>query len=415
MRLQDGDRLVLEYGGRAGCAQAHLDDFANELWVLGFTPLTIIQHTVSVCHFGRWLLSRGLELGGVTQDVLDQFAAHFPHCRCSVHHRHSFPRTLGHVRRFVAYLRGRGVVPLAPVTPPPAPPEALRGFREWMQQHRGATAGTTVRFEKLLLGILPQLGPDPRMYEPARLRSVILDEGRRRGRHYARFLVTALRAWLRFLTAEGRCPAHLDQALPTIVKWHLANLPQHLELDEIERVIASCDARTPVGVRDRAILLLLARLGLRAADITGMRPGDIDWQQGSLRVRGKGRREVCLPLPQDAGEALLEYLRHARPLADIDQVFLCAQAPYRPFATSMVVADVVRFALRRAGITRVRSQGAHLLRHSAATSMLRAGASLEAIATVLRHRSSETTVRYAKVDQALLLAIAQPWPEGAPC
>jgi site-specific recombinase XerD len=284
-----------------------------------------------------------------------------------------------------------------------------------MQQHRGATAGTTVRFEKLLLGILPQLGPDPRMYEPVRLRSVILDEGRRRGRHHARFLVTAMRAWLRFLTAEGRCPAHLDEALPAIVKWHLANMPQHLEPDEIERVIASCDARTRVGVRDRAILLLLARLGLRAADITGMQPADIDWQQGSLRVRGKGRREVCLPLPQDVGEALLQYLSHARPPADIDRVFLCAQAPYRPFATSMAVADVVRFALRRAGITHLRSQGAHLLRHSAATSMLRAGASLEAIATVLRHRSPETTVQYAKVDQALLIAIAQPWPEGAPC
>jgi site-specific recombinase XerD len=112
---------------------------------------------------------------------------------------------------------------------------------------------------------------------------------------------------------------------------------------------------------------------------------------------------------------LLEYLQRARPTADIDRVFLCAQAPYRPFATSMPVADIVRFALRRAGITRLRSQGAHLLRHSAATSMLAAGASLEAIATVLRHRSSETTVQYAKVDQVLLLAIAQPWPEGAPC
>ena len=415
MRLQDGDRLVLEYGGRGGCAQAHLEDFAKELWVSGFTRLTILQHTVSVCHFGRWLLGRGLELGGVTQHVLDQFAAHFPRCRCSVHHRGSFPRTVGHVQRFVTYLRERGVVPVPPVESPPVLPEALRGFREWMQRHRGATASTTLRFEKLLLGILPQLGSDPSTYEPAHLRNVILDEGRRRGRHHARFLVTAMRAWLRFLTAEGRCRPHLDQALPTIIKWHLSEVPAHLEVEEIERVIASCDVQTQHGVRDRAILLLLARLGLRAADIVGMRPGDIDWQQGTLRVCGKGRREVCLPLPQDAGEALLEYLQRARPTADIDRVFLCAQAPYRPFATSMPVADIVRFALRRAGITRLRSQGAHLLRHSAATSMLAAGASLEAIATVLRHRSSETTVQYAKVDQVLLLAIAQPWPEGAPC
>jgi site-specific recombinase XerD len=284
-----------------------------------------------------------------------------------------------------------------------------------MRHHRGAAPGTIVRFETLLVGVLPQLGPDPIAYDPSMLRNVVLEEGRCRGRHHARLLVAAMRAWLRFLTAEGRCPAHLDQALPTIVKWHLAQLPEHLDLDEIERVIGSCDLTTPLGVRDRAILLLLARLGLRAADITGMRPGDIDWERGTLRVRGKGRREVCLPLPQDAGEALIEYLRRARPLADLDRVFLCAQAPYRPFATSMSIADIVRRALRRAGITRLRSHGAHLLRHSAATAMLGAGASLETIATVLRHRSSETTVQYAKVDQTLLLSIAQPWPDGGSC
>jgi integrase/recombinase XerD len=415
MELRDGDRLVLEYGGRGGCAQAHLDDFAKELWASGFTRLSIIQHTVSVCHFGRWLLGRELQLDAVTPHVLDQFTAHFPRCRCSVHHRHSFPRTLGHVRRFMAYLQRCGIALIPPV-PPPAPlPEALRGFREWMQQHRGATVKTTERFERLLLGILPQLGTDPHTYTPDRLRTVLLEEGRRRGRHHARFLVTAIRAWLRFLTAEGRCRLHLDQALPTIIKWHLSEVPEHLEVDEIERVIDSCDLQSPHGVRDRAILLLLARLGLRAADIVGMRPGDIDWERGTLCVRGKGRREVCLPLPQDAGEALLDYLRRARQPVDIDRVFLCVTAPYRPFASSAAIADIVRFALRRAGITRLRSQGAHVLRHSAATAMLSAGASLEVIATVLRHRSSETTVQYAKVDRALLQAIAQPWPDGASC
>lgn len=415
MQLHDGDQVLLEYGGRAGCAQAQLDDFARDLRAAGFTPKSIHQHIVSVCHFGRWLSSNGSSLGGVDERTLDGFRGHFPRCQCSVHHRHGFRSTATHVDRFIVFLQEHGIVPTKPPVPSALPPEALRGFREWMLHHRGATPGTVLRFEKLLVGVLPQLGPDPIAYDSRSLRSVILEEGRRRGRHHARFLVTAMRAWLRFLMAEGRCPAHLDKALPTIVKWHLAQLPEHLELDEIERVIGSCDLTTPLGVRDRAILLLLARLGLRAADITGMRPGDIDWERGTLRVRGKGRREVCLPLPQDAGEALLEYLRHARPSANIDRVFLCAQAPYRPFATSMPVADVVRFALRRAGITRLRSRGAHLLRHSAATAMLGAGASLETIATVLRHRSPETTAQYAKVDQALLLSIAQPWPDGAPC
>jgi integrase/recombinase XerD len=415
MQVHDGDRVLLEYGGRAGCAQAQLSDLARNLRAAGFRPKSIHQHIVSVCHFGRWLSRAGSSLGDVDEHTFDRCKAHFPLCRCSVHHRHGFRTTATHVRRFIVFLQERSIVqPMPPVASVPLP-EALRGFREWMLHHRGATPGTTLRFEKLLVGVLPQLGPDPIAYNPRSLRSVILEEGRRRGRHHARFLVTAMRAWLRFLTAEGRCPAHLDQALPTIMKWHLEQVPEHLELDEIERVIGSCDLRTPVGVRDRAILLLLVRLGLRAADITGMRLGDIDWERGSLRVRGKGRREVCLPLPQDAGEAVLAYLRHSRPPAAVVRVFLCAQAPHRPFATSMSVADIVRFALRRAGITRLRSHGAHLLRHSAATAMLGAGASLEAIAMVLRHRSPETNIQYAKVDQALLLSIAQPWPDGASC
>jgi site-specific recombinase XerD len=284
-----------------------------------------------------------------------------------------------------------------------------------MTRHRGVTSRTIERYEDLVGKMLPALGDDPGSYDASLVRRVLLDVIRGRSHAYAKGFVTALRAFLRFPAAEGRCQACLVEAVPTIHDWKLSALPRYLEADDVERVIASCNLEKPHGVRNRAVLLLLARLGLRAGDIVGMRLDDLDWEAGTVRVRGKGRKEVCLPLPQDTGEALIEYLVHVRPTADTDRVFLCANAPVRPFATSAAVSDLVRVALGQAGITDPPTKGAHLLRHSAATTMLRSGASLDAIATVLRHESSDTTAYYAKVDIDLLLQVTQPWPEGAPC
>ena len=180
-------------------------------------------------------------------------------------------------------------------------------------------------------------------------------------------------------------------------------------------MIASCDLSRPQGVRDRAVLLLLARLGLRAGDVVALGIDDFDWACGTVRVRGKGKKEVRLPLPQDAGDAVLEYLRSARPRFDHERLFLCVNAPVRPFATSSLVAAIVRCAIERAGLPDPPSKGAHLLRHSAATTLLRSGASLDTVAAILRHESSDMTAHYAKVDLALLESVAQPWPEGGSC
>jgi integrase/recombinase XerD len=228
-------------------------------------------------------------------------------------------------------------------------------------------------------------------------------------------MTTALRGYLRFLAAAGLCRPGLDKAVPVVPQWRLSSLPRYLPGGDVERLIASCDLTKSHGIRDRAILLLLARLGLRAGDILTMRLDDIAWDDGTLRVSGKGRREIRLPLPQDAGDALLEYLSRARPRVDDDRIFLRSSAPYQPFSGSSVVSGIVRLALVRAGIADAPSWGANLLRHSAATSMLRAGASLDAVGTILRHRSVDTTAHYAKVDIAMLQQIAQPWPGEASC
>ncbi|MEI8396482.1 MAG: tyrosine-type recombinase/integrase [Rhodospirillaceae bacterium] len=229
-------------------------------------------------------------------------------------------------------------------------------------------------------------------------------------RHYPEMMASVLRAYFRFLAARGDCQVGLDQAIPKVRHWRLSTLPRYLPAADVERVIASCDLSRPEGIRDRAILLLLARLGLRASDVSLLRVGDIEWSEGTLRVRGKGRRTVRLPLPQDAGDALLDYLTRVRPSVDSDIVFLRVLAPHRPFKNSQAVSHVVESALKRAGISDPPSRGTNLLRHSAATTMLRGGATLEAIGTVLRHCSMDTTAHYAKVDLGMLDGIAQSWP-----
>ena len=183
----------------------------------------------------------------------------------------------------------------------------------------------------------------------------------------------------------------------------------------MERVIAACDPNAEVGIRDRSILLLLARLGLRAGDIVQLRLGDIDWKGAWIHVSGKGRRQTRLALTQEVGDAVVDYLKEGRPRTDTDTLFVRSRAPFRAFASHCAVSVIVAQAMRRAGVTCPSRGAAHVLRHSLATSMLRQGASLQDIATILRHRSIETTQIYAKVDVTALRQIAQPWPEVQPC
>jgi len=217
--------------------------------------------------------------------------------------------------------------------------------------------------------------------------------------------------FLRFLIAEGQCAVGLDAAIPTVAHWRLASLPRYLQPEEAERLIDSCDRASAVGWRDRAILLLLARLGLRADDIAHLRLSDIDWKDASIQVCGKGGRYARMPLTQEVGQAIVAYLKKGRPRSNIDTLFIRCRAPYCAFSSHSAVSLIVDRALRRAGVARPSRGAAHLLRHSLATSLLRQGASLEDIATILRHRSIATTQIYAKVDIASLRQIAQPWPE----
>ncbi len=203
----------------------------------------------------------------------------------------------------------------------------------------------------------------------------------------------------------------LASAIPGIANWRLTHLPKALTAEQVESLLLCCDQSTATGQRDHAILLLLARLGLRAGEVVAMTLDDIQWETGLLTVRGKGLRHETLPLPQDVGEALAHYLRYRRPQCTTRRVFIRLRAPHQGFTTSAAICNVVRRALARAGLNPA-CKGAHLLRHSLATRMLSNGASLAEIGDILRHRQPQTTQIYAKVDVKALRTLAQPWPGG---
>lgn len=288
-------------------------------------------------------------------------------------------------------------------------------FLDWLQHHRGIAETTITQYRRRIMRLLPALGFDPTTYDAILIRRVIVEKAKRCSSHEIKTLTSVLRGYLRFLVARGICRPGIDEAIPTIAGWRLSALPRYLLPAEVDKLITACDLTKPAGIRDHAILLLLARLGLRAGDILKMRLGDINWEEGTLLVCGKGRRYVRLPLPQDAGDALLSYLTEARPNTGSDQVFLHLRAPFRPIDQSHTVSYVVDGGLKRAGILNAPSRGANLLRHSAATAMLRSGATLDAIGTILRHRSVNTTAHYAKVDIPTLQKVVQPWPGDESC
>jgi site-specific recombinase XerD len=226
-----------------------------------------------------------------------------------------------------------------------------------------------------------------------------------------KLMVTALRSFLRFLFQHGQIEANLAEAVPAVVDWRLSTIPKYLSVEEIEGLLDACDQSTSTGRRDRAILLLLARLGLRAGEVVALELDDIDWRAGEIVVRGKGLLHDHLPLLPEVGEALAAYLRSDRPLVSTRRVFVRMWAPLRGFAGPSTVSTIVRRALERAGLNPP-AKGAHLFRHSLATGMLRSGASMAEIGEILRHRRPSTTEIYAKIDTGGLRSLAQPWPVG---
>jgi integrase/recombinase XerD len=393
---------------RAGPARAHVDAFVESLVAEGYSSVTLDQICFFLGLLLDWMVRKGfgddVSAGLVEYRRLESLgrlrATKSTVCRA---------RRAG--KHYVRFLQGQGLlqIPRSPLDVWPV----LGSFHAWGRDQRGLAETTLHLYEDVLIDLLEELGDDPAMYTARRLRDFVVERARPHGRRRGETIVCAVRAFLRFLVAVGRAREGMPDAIPRFASWRLSSLPRYLEPQAVRRVIDSCQPTTRVLRRDRAILLLLSRLGLRGGDVVRLRVDDIDWRDATLAVSGKSRRRERLPLPQDVGDAILGYIRHGRPEVRHAQVFLAARAPYRPL-TSGAISQIASAALERAGVDSP-SHGAHVFRHSAATAMLRQGASLSSIGAVLRHRLPDTTLQYAKVDLAALAEVAMPWPEVDRC
>ena len=394
-----------------------LDGFLKRMRGDGYAPETISDYHHACTGLIVWLHYSRVRLRDLNPDVYArfrnrQFIYSIPGVFCGQRMRSPGGVYETEIRKFLRYLVAIGrIQPLEPAPEEKALPGLLSRFSVWLERNRGIYPTSIRDHIRLIAAILPALGEDPRAYDATLIRRVLWEQIEDRTRNHAQRLTTSMRMYLRFLVSEGSIAAALVEAVPTVPQWRLSTLPRHIPTDDVERTIASC-GEDPLGVRNRAILLLLARLALRAGDIINLRLGDIDWDKGEIRVSGKSRRQTALPLPQDAGDALYAYIATVRPRVGEEKVFLCANAPIRPLARSNTVSKIVRCALDRAGVTTFANRGAHVFRHSQATALLRSGATLDVIGSLLRHTSLNTTMIYAKTDVVMLQEVAQPWIGG---
>jgi len=399
------DRLPTERW-RAGLLVPHVDAFAKRLQELGYARSTRREKLRLVAEFDRWLGRRKLLAADVDERIVVKYLE-----RCG---RRGDSTTLGDL---LEALREAGVAPRPTRDGDETQLQRLeREFGQYLAVERGLSQATLKnslpfvrsflvhRFGSSSIVMDDVRAPDVTRFLLRRLRTV--------GPSRAKLMVGALRSFFRFLRWRGDIAIDLASSVPKVADWRLSALPKFLPADEVERLLSCCPRGTVTGQRDYTLLLLLARLGLRAGEVVAMTLDDIDWQAGELAVRGKGGREDRLPIPREVGQAMATYLRQGRPQGcSTRRFFIRRRAPRRGFASSVAICTIVRRALERAGIASPR-KGAHLLRHSLATEMLRKGGSLAEIGEILRHRSVDTTAIYAKVDLTALQTLAQPWPSA---
>ncbi len=391
---------------RANPLGSHLDSFTAVVSRLGYARSTIRTQLWLLADLGRWLRRRALGIKSLRGGVTDDFIG--PRRRAGRLGRGDAAT----LRLFLDHLRAEDVIPPPPPLVDRSPLGRLKTrYEEYLRKERGLSPATGYRHWFILRRFLGEcFGDGPirlRDLRPDDVTHCLLRHVPRRGG--IQLHVSALRSFLRFLFQEGDTDRDLSAVVPTVRRWRLVDVPKYLKATEVEALLASCDQTSPVGRRDYAVLLTLARLGLRAGEVVRLELGDLDWRAGELTVRGKGSVHDRLPLPRDVGEALVAYLRADRPSCTTRRVFMRMRAPHRGFNHPSTVSTIVRRALERAGLTPP-IKGAHLLRHSLATGLLRHGASLAEIGEVLRHRAPSTTEIYAKVDLDGLRVLARPWP-----
>ena len=381
----------------------HLDSFVGFLSRQGYARKTIREQISRVAHFARWMVRRKVSVESLDERVVESFCDR----------RRQGVRLHKAAVLLLAHLRAEGVV--APYAPPPdVSPAAILcdRYRTYLRKERGLAKDTVNNRLTIVTDFLKERFADGEIRTASLSAQDVTDFLLRRVRTClpgrGQHIGAALRSFLRFLFSRGETERDLSAAVLTVPVRGLVGVPRYISAEDVERVLAACNRSTPAGRRDYAVLLLLARLGLRAGEVVALSLDDLHWRRGELTVRGKGLITDRLPLLPDVGEALAGYVSHDRPAGTSRRVFLRMRAPHRGLANSSAITAIAKRSIEKAGL-RPAMRGAYVFRHSLATHMIRQGASMAEIGEVLRHRSPNTTEIYAKVDFEALRAVALPW------
>jgi site-specific recombinase XerD len=384
-----------------------LQRFTASLLEQGYADQTLRLKVKLVTDLGQWLKRNGVAVADLDEPRVEAFL------KRGRRERRGDLRTL---QQFLDQLRRQHVVPARNLPCDRSPlADILNRYETHLRTERGLVAHTIEQYQSFVRKfLLERFRGQPLLLKAVKASDIsdfVLRHTPSMNVKRAQVMTTAFRSFFRFLFQKGELRADLAASVPTVANWRLSTVPKYLTPQEVEWVLKACDRRTAVGRRDYAILLLLSRLGLRAGEVVDLQLEDINWRAGEILVRGKGLLHDRMPLPSDVGQALTAYLRRDRPACRTRRVFVCMRAPRRGFAHPSTLSTIVHRALARADL-HPPLQGAHLLRHSLATSMLRSGATMGEIAEILRHRTLQTTEIYAKVDFQGLRSLAHPWPMG---
>lgn len=381
--------------------------FRAELSARGYAPGSAALQLQLAAELSRWLERQGLDVRALTTGRVEQF---FEMRRARVARLYVSPRALSVL---LDHLAGIGALPAPEPVEPTAIEALVARYGRYLRHERRLGQPTAARYLFVARGFLQTCAsngvPDLDRLSSEPVTAFMIAECAAHSVGWAKCVAVGLRSLLRFLHLDGLISTPLAEAVPSPAGWRATSIPKALAPAELAALFSGCDRRSDSGRRDYAVLMLLGRLGMRAGEVAALELNDVGWRTGELRVRGKGQRVDVLPLPVDVGRALADYVRRGRPPAAAGAVFRRIGAPHGAVNPTTVTGIVYR-ACDRVGLPRA---GAHRLRHTAATHMLGAGASLPEIAQVLRHRSPDTTAIYAKVDRLALAELAQPWPGAA--
>ncbi|SAL86396.1 integrase family protein [Caballeronia arvi] len=395
----------------SGPLAAHIDPFGKHLNEQGYDRVYIGHQLRYVARFSRWLKANHIQIDGVVDEHANRFVARYATASAI---QAGFRAT---IFRFITYLRQHGAISDPPVvTETTEVGRIITAYSRYLRDDQGLSTATSVQYvpfaEQFLINRFGTGAIRLSTLNAADVISSIREQASRLGPARARCATIALRSFMRFLKYRGDIKLDLAAAVPAVPNWSMTAIPRAMPSEHVNAVLASCRRDTSTSRRNYAILLLLARLGLRSSEIVQLTLDCIDWERGSLTVIGKGGSQSILPIPTDVGEAIADYLQHGRPRCNFRALFLCANAPLRSFGSQTSIGSIAYAAVTRAGIS-TQHRGTHQFRHALACEMLRHGASLREIGSVLRHQHSKTTGIYAKVDFVALRSLAQPWPGEA--